>query len=386
MIALQLLVVFIFYGTSLRADTADFANAGLTEFPTSIPEGAILLDLQYNTISSVPADAFLNLTAMVTVQFKHNELTEMPNFIPIAATLEHLDLAGNDIITLSQDILNELVNLQTFSALSNKIRVLPDLSPLVMLTSLKLSKNRLTEIEATDFIGLPHLDYLQLNNNPLTVVDNQLQLPSNLRNLRLGKNNLGLISYSCEAGLNGCNLNELHNHEADIETVPLLADFKDHLSILYLTTNRLTDEGVSDLHTFTALSILDCSHNLLTQIPDLSGSTGTFTKLFLSNNSIATVLPAHVMGMNNLRKLDLSMNAITTLPEFPISLLTSLTELNIGQQDINCNCEMVWMKSTNTIIPVAPCVTPVSMLNVVLDDIPEEDFICNGEWIIQAGS
>ena len=362
-------------------------GAGLTEIPTTLSSDITFLALSDNLISSIPSNAFHSFTDLVDIELNKNLLTEFPNVVPVADTLTKLDISENSLTYVPQNIISELVNLRYLKIGKNSITLLPDLSMLDQLIDFNGYKNLYTTLDTNALADLADISEIHLNNNPPLTIGIDLVLSATLVTLKLGKNTLGPTGYICDLGPNECSLDVLYNHETNLDAVPQMFDFKDNLTQLYLSTNSLTDVGVAGetgLQIFTTLFILDCSHNLLTQIPNLSGSIETIREIHLVNNSITTVLPIHVMGMINLQTLDLSMNAITTLPYFPINSLTSLTQLNIDQQDINCNCEMAWMKSTNTIIPAAPCVTPVSMLNVVLDDIPEEDFIC--DWTILTGN
>ena len=365
----------------------EIEGAGLTEFPSDIPLDTLFLSLTNNLISSIPHDAFDNFSDMGVIKLSKNLLTEFPNVVPVADTLTDFDISENSLTNIPQHIISELVNLRYLKIGKNSISVLPDLSMLDHLIDFNGYKNLYTTLDTNALADMADISEIHLNNNPSLTIGIDLVLSATLVTLKLGKNTLGPTGYICDSGPNECSLDVLYNHETNLDTVPRMSDFKDNLTQLYLSTNSLTDAGVAGetgLQIFTTLFILDCSHNLLTQIPNLSGSTGTIREIHLVNNSITIVLPIHVMGMINLQTLDLSLNAITTLPYFPVDSLTSLTQLNIDQQDINCNCEMIWMKSTNTIIPAAPCVTPVSMLNVVLDDIPEEHFIC--DWTILTGN
>ena len=362
-------------------------GAGLTEIPANISPDITFLALSDNLISSIPTDAFENFTDMVVIRLSKNLLTGFPNVVPVADTLTDFDISENSLTYVPQNIISELVNLRYFKIGKNSITVLPDLSMLDHLIDFNGYKNLYTTLDTNALADIANISEIHLNNNPSLTIGIDLVLSATLVTLKLGKNTLGPTGYICDSGPNGCSLDVLYNHETNLDAVPQMSDFKDNLTQLYLSANSLTDVGVageSGLQIFTTLFILDCSHNLLTQIPNLSGSIETIREIHLINNSITTVLPIHVMGMINLQTLDLSLNAITTLPYFPVDSLTSLTELNLDQQDINCNCEMVWMKSTNTITPAAPCVTPVSMLNVVLNDIPEEEFIC--DWTILTGN
>ena len=365
----------------------EIEGAGLTEFPSDIPLDTLFLSLTNNLISSIPNDAFDNFMDMVVIKLSKNLLTEFPNVVPVADTLTDFDISENSLTNIPQHIISELVNLRYLKIGKNSITVLPDLSMLDHLIDFNGYKNLYTTLDTNALADMADISEIHLNNNPSLTIGIDLVLSATLVTLKLGKNTLGPTGYICDFGPNECSLDVLYNHETNLDTVPRMSDFKDNLTQLYLSTNSLTDVGVAGetgLQIFTTLFILDCSHNLLTQIPNLSGSIETIREIHLVNNSVTTVLPIHVIGMINLQTLDLSLNAITTLPYFPINSLTSLTELNIDQQDINCNCEMAWMKSTNTITPAAPCVTPVSMLNAVLDDIPEEDFIC--DWTTLTGS
>ena len=70
-------------------------HAGLTEFPTDIPNTDTILSLNGNSISSVPHEAFLGFTILHTIHIRGNSLVGIPNVVPISGTIRELNLYDN---------------------------------------------------------------------------------------------------------------------------------------------------------------------------------------------------------------------------------------------------------------------------------------------------
>ena len=70
-------------------------NDGLTDYPTDIPNTSEEIYLWLNAITSVPNDAYIGFTALHTVNMRNNQIGDMPNFVPVAATIRSIGLNNN---------------------------------------------------------------------------------------------------------------------------------------------------------------------------------------------------------------------------------------------------------------------------------------------------
>ncbi|MCJ8738129.1 hypothetical protein PDJAM_G00032110 [Pangasius djambal] len=81
------------------------SNLRLTEIPNDIPNDTRRLYLDYNLLTSVPANAFQDLPLLAELDLSHNELAllEPGAFRGLAASLLFLDLSSNQLMTLDPE-------------------------------------------------------------------------------------------------------------------------------------------------------------------------------------------------------------------------------------------------------------------------------------------
>ncbi|XP_052468268.1 leucine-rich repeat-containing protein 3B-like [Carassius gibelio] len=81
------------------------SNLHLTEIPQDIPNDTQHLYLDYNLLTSIPANTFHDLPMLAELDLSHNELAllEPGAFRGLAASLQFLDLSSNQLTTLDPD-------------------------------------------------------------------------------------------------------------------------------------------------------------------------------------------------------------------------------------------------------------------------------------------
>ncbi|XP_060794732.1 leucine-rich repeat-containing protein 3B [Neoarius graeffei] len=81
------------------------SNLQLTEIPRDIPNDTRRLYLDYNLLTSVPANAFQDLPLLAELDLSHNELAllEPGAFRGLASSLLFLDLSSNQLATLDPE-------------------------------------------------------------------------------------------------------------------------------------------------------------------------------------------------------------------------------------------------------------------------------------------
>uniref|UniRef100_A0A224YXI4 Peroxidase n=1 Tax=Rhipicephalus zambeziensis TaxID=60191 RepID=A0A224YXI4_9ACAR len=157
-------------GTTVRCMFLNF------EHVPQVPENTTVLDLRFNNIQRIPANAFQNL----------------PN-------LDALMLDNNQLQIIENQAFEKLRNLRHLFLSKNRIRSIEDdaFSGLHQLEQLSLQENELGEIAEAPFRILLSLERLHLNDNHIrTVQKGALQNLRQLRRLRLDGNPL-----LCDCGL-----------------------------------------------------------------------------------------------------------------------------------------------------------------------------------------
>ncbi|XP_063794751.1 leucine-rich repeat-containing protein 53 [Pseudophryne corroboree] len=171
-----------------------------------------------------------------------------------------------------------------------------DFSYLSNLTLLRLSSNKIQEIQAGAFLKLTQLRSLVLDNNQLSAasVSRETFLPlRNLETLQLNNNYFASIS-----------------------------------GTWFESTKRLIK--------------LEINQNQITKLTHHSLGPNAFRSLEhldLSSNFISSIQEETFLGLEHLRELDLSKNRLTKLPGV-FSSLSHLSLLNLGQNRWNCTCEL----------------------------------------------
>ena len=297
------------------------------------------------------------LAAVIEVEGEIPELISDPGLA--AAIRQALDLDASTDITIAS-----LQQLTTLEAAPSNIRALVGLEYATALTTLKISRNVITDL--TPIADLTHLTTLELNDNairnltPLTKLTNltTLDLSSNaitdlrplsnltkLRTLKLNSNSISNLS-SVGRLVNLTTLEVANNALEDLTSLSVLRK---------LTTLKLSGNAISDLTPIAGmvtLTILDFSSNAIENVDVLAGLTGVtllnldgnllsdlnllaeltrLTTLKLSNNAISDLSP--IASLRNLTVLTLNATGITDLSV--ISGLTQLSTLAISDNAIS---------------------------------------------------
>ena len=283
--------------TNLSIAPGDFA--GLT--------GLRDLDIGGNGISTLDEDIFDGLTSLTTLRIQDNILNALPEDIFNDLTeLRELNIYDNQITTLPQDIFDQTTKL----------------------TSIKLYTNQITTLPQDTFDGLNKLETLQLNSNQLTALHPDIfDGLTDLRNLKLYSNNLTELPEEVFEGLSS--LEELDMYDNRIfEIHPLLF------------------EPLDD-----SLVTLEMHENFLSELPDavFDGLTG-INRLNLSCNSL-TEFQLDLLDpfAETITHLNVAANNYDTQPDWDAirDKLTMLTELKAGFYRTNCNNLLVPLVTVN---------------------------------------
>lgn len=303
--------------------------------------------------------------------------------------LERLLLAGNKLKTLYPETLSGLGELEELDLSSNYIREITtamfvnntELTELHLrnnslhslagveilgLDELDVSENWFESIDNDTFLGFPALTRLNMSDNAVRRVDPKALEPlRHLQDLDLSGNEIQgplprELLAACEV-LETLNLSDNPRMEGlpaggfqgmfsalyqlDLSYTGLRALEEDsflgmdHLSILNLQGNQLSEVGAGVLRRLPQLVTLDLSDNMLTALDTKTFQTNGFLRhLDLSGNPLATVSPHVFSGTPYLRWLDLSHCKLTALWETQaghagadrVTLLRKLGHLNVA--------------------------------------------------------
>ena len=286
------------------------------------------------------------------------QLREVGSALTELTSLEELDLSGNPIKTLPQDLSNfkhlkklsldkcqltevgsaltELTSLEELHLSWNRIKTLPqELSNLKRLKKLSLNKCQLREVGSA-LTELTSLEELDLSGNPIRT------LPQDLSNLKHLKK---LDLHECQLREVGSALTELTSLEdlllagTPIKTLPQYLFNLKHLKKLSLNKCQLREVG-SALTELTSLEELNLSWNRIKTLPQDLSNLKRLKKLSLNKCQLTEVGSA-LTELTSLEELDLSMNPIKALPQ-------DLSNLKCLKKLVLFNCHLTEVGSALT--------------------------------------
>ncbi|KAJ3628300.1 hypothetical protein MTP99_015615 [Tenebrio molitor] len=270
-----------------------------------------VLFVPFNRIAEIPNDLFRFLSSLRIVDFSHNRLRSLPDNLFREAGLERLDVSHNllgklpltSLSVASADTLCELdLSWNSISSLSHG----GILSQFKSLSWLDLSYNRLGQVDAGSFKGLPRLSSLNLGHN------NQLTLETS-----------GLSFQGLEYTLLHLNLDNV-----SLSQIPTL--FTPNLVSLSLAHNSLPTVSPEIAGNVSSLRHLNLDHNDLSVVPIVTHSLTELTYLSMVANPITTLTNTSLLGVaNQLEELDLRHIDLSALETGALCKMHSLRTLRI---------------------------------------------------------
>ena len=292
------------------------------------------LDLEGNHLSALPEDVFDGLGSLESLDLRGNQIGTLPdNVFDGLGNLKSLDLGRNQIGALPEDVFDGLGNLKSLDLGRNQIGALPEdvFDGLGNLESLNLFGNRINALPEDVFDGLGSLTYLRLSFNQLSALpDDVFDDLGNLVYLDMQKNQIGTLPEGVFNGLSSLERLDLSYNE--IAALPEdVFDGLGNLKSLRLDSNDLASLPEDVFDGLDSLTHLTLSHNRIRRLPeDVFEGLGNLTSLSLHTNQIS-VLPEDVFDeLGNLTSLGLGGNQLGALPEGVFDELGNLTSLGLG--------------------------------------------------------
>ncbi|KAI6193751.1 hypothetical protein M3Y96_01052000 [Aphelenchoides besseyi] len=324
------------------------------------------LDLQHNSLNSIPYWSFTYLEQLQYLRLQDNEITTVGLNSSIETKLTNLHYVHLDRNRITKLESNSFVKLplSVLTLSQNQIRQLDTDSLPTSLTILDLSRNLLEEIPYNALFNISQLSKLNLNGNKITNIfasqnvrfkgDMELDLSENriskieenafasfqrLADLNLEMNKIDHIDQKAFSYVNKLEklslrynkLQNLHKH-----TFGHLAKNLKHLNLGHNELQHLP----KGLELLLSLEQLDLQHNKLESLDNqlLVNFKHNLRQLNLQFNKLVQVDPEVFDGMQRLEELDLSYNKIETLEKMPFGTMSgaasSLRDLNLAGNQI----------------------------------------------------
>lgn len=292
----------------------DVRNNLLSSLP-SLPSGLVELLCNTNQLTSLPLlpstlsllncseNSLIGLpplpSALGNLYCAENSMSELPT--PLPASLGYLDCGNNQLVSLPS-FAN--TNIQTVLCNDNLLSSLPIFSN--TLTWLDCSHNSLTALSAP---LSSNLSTLKCSNNQLTTLP---QLPMGSYTVDCSYNNITALPQLA-------NLNALDLMNCSHNLLTELPDFNNNGGIYHLDCgyNQLTSIPPSAFGNH--MYVFNCEHNYLTELPSVTWAQNSDLDGFFCNNNSLTALPTLPSRVDY---LNCDSNQIEVLPELPWDLHT----------------------------------------------------------------
>ncbi|KAM9227801.1 Extracellular matrix protein 2 [Leptosomus discolor] len=330
-------------GCSTSDTTVSCINAKLTQIPPISDPHLTSLDLTGNSITTVSDEAFNGIPNLEWIDLSKNNITSPgigPQAFKILKKLKRLYLDGNMLAHIPSELPSTLEEIKIND---NHLHAIDEdgLQDLKNLVTLELEGNKLSEANVSPlaFYPLKSLSYLRLGRNKFRIIPQGL--PATLEELYLENNQIEEVSEICFNHTRNINVivlkhNKLEEHRIaplawinqenlesidlsynklyhvpsylpksllhlilignQIERIPgyVFGHMKPGLEYLYLSFNKLTDDGIDPVSFFGAyhsLRELFLDHNELKSVPFGIGEMRKLRFLRLNNNKIRAVPP-----------------------------------------------------------------------------------------------
>ncbi|QLG70596.1 hypothetical protein HG535_0A05370 [Zygotorulaspora mrakii] len=313
------------------------------------------MNLSHNKLTSI-AD-LSDMKNLRTLNLKHNRITTIKTS---ATNLQNLFLTDNRI----SDFDDNLPKLRTLEIQENPMTSISykEFYPMSM-TSLSLSKAKLSSVPRELFVKLSCLEKLDLSENNLTQMPDEISLLSKLVYLSVARNKLESLPAEFphlkslkSLDLHSNNIRDFMGGMEDIELTYLnissnmfgnsilSAPFSQNISstsklaktlLFFLAADNQFDDQMWPLfNCFTNLKILNLSYNNFQDISNLK--LDNLTELFFSGNNLSTLSGDIVLKWKYLKTLMLNGNNLLSLPA-ELSQLKHLTVFDVGSNNLKYN-------------------------------------------------
>ncbi|NXD72611.1 ECM2 protein, partial [Eolophus roseicapillus] len=348
-------------GCSTSDTTVSCINAKLKQIPPISDPDLTSLDLTGNSITTISDEAFNGIPNLEWIDLSKNNITSPgigPRAFEILKKLKRLYLDGNMLVHIPSELPSTLEEIKIND---NHLHAIDEdgLKGLKNLVTLELEGNKLSEANVSPlaFSPLKSLSYLRLGRNKFRIIPQGL--PTTLEELYLESNQIEEVSEICFNHTRNINVivlkhNKLEEHRIaplawinqenlesidlsynklyhvpsylpksllhlilvgnQIERIPgyVFGHMKPGLEYLYLSFNKLTDDGIDPVSFF--------------------GAYHTLRELFLDHNELKSV-PFGIDEMRKLRFLRLNNNKIRTVPP------ERICKAHLNDDDVHDNSE-----------------------------------------------
>ena len=333
-------------------------DVGFVPHWDSFSDSLLELDLTGNRIDTLDDNVLIGYVCVRNMSFRNNTIKNVHPlaFYGLADSLMYLDLSSNMIHTINSTTLSYVPKLEVLLLSNNRIAVLENtvFSGLKGLRHLDLSFNHLPNISDGTFEENSLLHFLSLRHNIIdSISEMTFRAQQNLTHLDLSYNNIRVIVQGAFRALQ-------------------------QLEWLSLAQNYIKEVSTNLFESFKRVLHLNLSANAIDRIkPQSFSQCSRLQTLSIAHNNVSDLHQQALFGLFSLTHLDLSHNKLTHFgPEVFVAPQMSVPDIRPTEpHHNNAVCpqypslyrHLQFLKlDNNQISSLEPCVfAPVSSLQVV---------------------
>ncbi|KAJ8718096.1 hypothetical protein PYW07_006026 [Mythimna separata] len=281
-----------------------------------------ILHLQNNMLSRLADDCFMSLKSLEYLNLQNNRLSFLNLTLTNLKMLKTLDISYNNLVKLSGYEINRMSAIVVFNASHNALTSVESncFNQATALEQVDFSYNSInTTIENVRFVVNNQLQYLNFYNNHITGIQENSFMNCKLYYVNFENNNItGDIKENTLTGLH--NVTKLDLSRQSISGIKDKAFLNmARLTHLNLSSNIIREIENSSFYN-TSITVLDLSHNQVSDLYFLQNCLSNLIELYVSDNDITIVPKNSFDSQTQLKKLDLSMNRIVIIEQYSLPL------------------------------------------------------------------
>ncbi|ELT96708.1 hypothetical protein CAPTEDRAFT_186357 [Capitella teleta] len=285
----------------------DLSQSDLVHVPADIARNETEVLLSHNLITTIEAGAFSGFDALELIDLSFNTLTSIDNDAFVNSSINKIVISTNQITEFPyfyQDTLRELHAAHNGFQDFDLFRFLERVSKI---DTLALQYNKIKRLHGN-------------RGSESALLVDPIKRQSALEHLHISDNGIDFL----EPGI--------------------FSGFK-KLSFLVLAGNGLNVSVRCEEINDTTIRNFKLNRNRITLFPDLSCIAHTLTHLDLKSNMISTLNPTSIEKLTQLQTLNLSNNAIMQVTGLPAWTQTSSLSLKLSGNPLKCDCRWEWLFS-----------------------------------------
>ncbi|WKX95007.1 hypothetical protein Q1695_011899 [Nippostrongylus brasiliensis] len=296
------------------------------------------LDLSYNQLEHIESSTFEKLPGLERLYLQNNKLRQFPiKSEQKMDNLRQLNLDNNLIEELPDNLLNSCQHLEHLSLAGNRIHIITDKifhsSTSKGLKSLNLAGNQISTLSKRAFQLMGNLQIIRLNNNILRTID--ISVFAELRNLRhVDLSDNKIIQILPQAFTNLPLIDTLLLHHNEIERIDRSAFHRiARIETLDLSHNVLKNFTCEQLGSVQTIFNLILAHNRISHL-DLTCILRSLVRLDLGGNNLESMKKNMLDGADKLTEIVLRDNGILELQGRTFSCCPKLSRIDLSHNHL----------------------------------------------------